>query len=58
MQQQQQPARVRPDLVKFNFFSKILKDFGNYWRAYLDLGKNFEHTLAKWCMLLGKALLV
>ena len=27
---------VWPDLAKFRHFANILKDFGNFWRAYLE----------------------
>ena len=30
---------VWPDLAKFRHFANILKDFGNFWRALLILGK-------------------
>ena len=37
-----QPSPVWPDLGKFCHFSKIIKVFGNYVRAYLVLGTNLN----------------
>ena len=33
---------VWPDLAKFSHLSKILIDVGNFWRAYLVLGKKWN----------------
>ena len=34
---------VWPDLAKFHHFGKLLKDFGNIWRAYLVLATLWTH---------------
>ena len=38
--------KVRPDLVKFRNFDKILKEVGQLLKAFFTIGQSFEPTLA------------